>query len=207
MSIKKYAQLPINVQSAITTNAGLILSDFDPDKNYTAEEIKALILYATTGGVNISCTATFRDAGKDIDNCPKNARELLEIEAWECELSGMALTVTGETAVLQLGAADKSATNTAGVIVKPRMTVHDTDFKTLWYVCTYGTEGGFIAVKLENALNEGGLSMKSEDGEKGRFAFRYMGYTSIDTPDTVPFTFYLKASEASAAAQVTLDAE
>ncbi len=207
MSIKKYVQLPLGMQNAITTNAGLILSDFDPEKAYTAEELKKLILYATAGGMHISCAAIFRDAGADIDNCPKNAKELLDIEAWECKIHGTALTVTDDSTTHILGAADETvgATDKATVAIKPRMSVDAVDFQTIWYVCAYGTTGGFIAVKLDNALNKGGFSLKTEDGKKGRFAFSYVGHTSMDAPDVVPFTFYLKAGEASAAEQVALD--
>lgn len=209
MGLKKYAQLPQDLQNTITTNEGLILSDFDPDAPGSAETIKKSILYATTGGVNLSCVAKFRDLGQDIDNCPKKTKELLEIESWECKLSGTALTVTKSNAPLQFGAVDKDTgkTEDSVMILKPRLRVKPTDFKTLWYVCAYGTEGGFIAVKLENALNEAGLSMKAENGKKGRFAFSYVAYSGIDFPDAVPFTFFLKRSAKDTVEQVDFDME
>ena len=145
-----------------------------------------------------SCAATFRDAGRDIDNCPKNTRELLEIESWECAISGTALTVTEKNASLQFGAVQESAGETDGSVkvLKPRMAVQENDFKTLWYVCAYGTQGGFIALKLENVMNRNGFSMKAEDHKKGKFAFSYVAHTTLNDPDAVPFTFYLKTGGA-----------
>lgn len=206
MSTKKYAQLPLDMEKAITTNAGLILSDFNPEAPGEEDAIREKILYATTGGVSVSCVATYKDWGEDIDNCPKNTKEMMRVESWECKIGGTALTVTADTAANEFGAADKNAgtTDKELVIVKPRMTVKPEDFKVLWYVCPYGTEGGFVAVKLENALNKGGFSMKSSDKDKGQFAFDYTGHTSINEPDAVPFTFYLKKSATAAAQNVSV---
>ena len=76
------------------------------------------------------------------------------------------------------------------------------DFKTIWYVCPYGTQGGFVAIKLLNALSTGGLSLQSGDKAKGQWSFSYTGYTSIDNPDEVPMRFYLKSSAEAAAVNV-----
>ena len=202
---KRFAQLPENMREALSTNAGIILGDFDPEAPGEAAEIKANILFATSGGVSVSCAMTTRDFGSDIDNCPKNTKELLEIESYECTLSGTALTVKGDTAVSIFGAADKTTSESDVETVQPRMTLKPEDFKTLWYVCPYGTAGGFVAIKLENALSIGGFSMQSTDKDKGKFAFNYKGYSSIEDPDKVPFTFYLKARAEAAAAQVDIE--
>lgn len=74
MSTKKYAQLPLDMEKAITTNAGIILSDFSPESPGEDSAIREKILYATTGGVSVSCVATYKDWGEDIDNCPKNVK-------------------------------------------------------------------------------------------------------------------------------------
>lgn len=195
MANKKFAQLPANMQEALATNAGIILSAFDPANVGTAEEIRANILYATTGGVSTTCVATYKDFGEDVDNCPKNTKELLQVDYWECKMSGTALTVTGDNVTGLFGAADKGGSDV--IEVTPRHNVKPEDFKTLWYVCPYGTQGGFVAVKLYNALNTGGFSMQSTDDGKGNFAFDYTGYTSIDNPHEVPFKFYLKATDTS----------
>lgn len=202
--MNKFAQLPEAMQNALATNAGLMLSDFDPFDVGSAEEIRQAILFATSGGLSVSCVPTYSDFGADVDNCPANTKEMLRISSWSCTASGTAITLSAENAVSFLANADHA--NEQGVdVVKPRFTVEDEDFKTLWYVCPYGTSGGFVAVKLENAINTGGLSIASENNAKGKFAFSYSGYSSIDNPQEVPFTFFLKASAEEDAQQVAID--
>ena len=200
---KIFAQLPENLKETLSTTAGVMLSSFDPTKPGTAEEIKSNILFATSGGVSVSCVATMKDFGSDIDNCPKNTMELAEVESWECSFSGTALTVTKNNVRDAMGAADiKESSDVAEI--QPTMTLKNEHFKTMWYVCPYGN-GGFVAAKLENALSAGGFSMQSTEREKGKFAFNYKGYSSIENPDKVPFTFYVKASAEAAAAQVNVE--
>lgn len=202
--MKRFAQLPEDMQNALATNAGLMLNAFDPFAVPAAEEIRDAIMFATTGGLSVSCVATYSDFGADVDNCPTNTKEMLRIDSWACTASGTAITLTNETAKALLAHADSSTQDDVEVI-KPRYTVKNEDFKTLWYVCPYGTQGGFIAVKLDNAINTGGLSIASENKGKGKFAFSYSGYSSIDNPHEVPFTFYLKASSGEEVQQTELD--
>lgn len=199
---KKFAQLPEDMQEALATGAGIVLKEFDPSNPGEDSAIRANILFATTGGVNPVCVATITDFGEDIDNCPKNTKELAQIESWECSMSGTAITVNASVLASLLAAADVSD----GAIA-PRMKLKPEDFKTLWYVCPYGTQGGFIAIELMNALSTGGLSLQSGDKAKGQWAFSYTGYTSIDNPDEVPMKFYLKTSADAAAVNVEPTAE
>lgn len=194
---KKFAQLPEDMQEALATGAGIVLKEFDPSNPGEDSAIRANILFATTGGVNPVCVATITDFGEDIDNCPKNTKELAQIEGWDCSMSGTAITVTESVIASLLAAADASDGE-----ITPRMKLKPEDFNTLWYVCPYGTNDGFIAIELNNALSTGGLSLQSGDKAKGQWAFSYKGYTSIDSPDVVPMKFYLKASASASAVNV-----
>lgn len=204
---KKFVQLPEQMQEALATNAGIMLSEFDPENPGTAESIRSKLLFATSGGVSHTCAATTADFGADVDNCPKNTKELLTIESWECSLSGTALTVTDTTIASQLGAADvtNSSKDTSVKVIKPRVTVNLADFKDLWYVCPYGTGDGFVAVRLLNAFSTGGLSFQSSDKAKGTWSFTYTGFASIDDTSKVPVEYYVKPSANAAAAQVNVD--
>ncbi len=200
---KKFAQLPEDMQEALATGAGIVLRNFDPMNPGEDAEIRSNILFATTGGVNPVCVATITDFGEDIDNCPKNTKELAQIESWECSISGTAITVTGGLLRSLLAAADAELSDPAEIhTVTPRMKLKPEDFDTLWYVCPYGTSDGFIAIELNNALSTGGLSLQTGDKAKGQWAFSYTGYTSIDSPDEVPMKFYLKASASASAVNV-----
>lgn len=201
MSVVKFAQLPADFQNAISTTAGVVLNAFDPSAPGEASAIQQAIQFATSGGVNVSCKMTYKDYGADVDNCPKNTKELAEVESVECMMSGTGVTVTSDSAASMIGPAD-NATASDLETVTPRMHLKQEDFKPLWYVCPYGTQGGWAAVELANALSEGGFSWQSTDKEKGKFAFSYRGYSSLEAPDVVPFKFYLKKTDTAAVQQL-----
>lgn len=202
-----FVQLPENIRETIATEAGILLSDFDPENPGEAEAVKANIVLATSGGVSVSCVATYKDFGSDIDNCPKNTMELAEVDGYECTISGTGVTVDANSAKFSMGAATSTTSESGVTTIQPTMTLKSEHFKTMWYVCPYGTSGGFVAVKLENALSAGGFSMQSTEREKGKFAFNYKGYSSLTNPNKVPFTFYVKPSATAAAAAVDVTNE
>lgn len=201
----KYAQIPQDIQDAISTNAGIILSDFNPKTPATADEIRENILFATTGGVSVTCAMTVSDYGADIDNCPKNTKEMARVDGWECRMSGTALTIKDGADAARLFGAAESTTDGDVDMVKPKHRFDvDADFNDLWFVCPYGVSGGFVAIHLSNAINTGGFSLKSSDDGKGQYPFDFLGHTSIDNPEVVPFTFYLKKSDAAALNELNL---
>ena len=79
------------------------MSAFNPESATVADES---IIGATTGGVNFTATPTFSDYGDDIDNCPKNMKELKKLDAWEISLSGTYVTVDANAVKALVGAAD-----------------------------------------------------------------------------------------------------
>ena len=58
--------------------------------------------------------------------------------------------------------------------------------------------GGFIAIKLLNALSTGGFQLQTADKSKGQFAFEFTGHYSMSAQDIVPFEIYIKAGTAEA---------
>ena len=189
----RFYDLPVDFTEKLAKNAGILLTAFTPA---TGAFSTADILAATTGGINASIVPTYKDFGEDVDNCPKNSKEMKEIDSVECKISGTALTVTTDTVKSLIGAADIGTVDTTKIT--PRATLESGDFDDLWYVCPYSnntgdTNGGYIAIKLLNALSTSGFSIQSTDKEKGRFAFEYMGHSSIYTPDELPFEVYVKA--------------
>ena len=197
-----FVQLPEDLRKSISTEAGILLTEFDPENPGEAAAIKSKILLATSGGVGVSCVATLKDFGSDIDNCPKNTMELAKIDGYECTISGTGVTVNANSAKYAMGAAESTTSESGVTAIKPTMALGTEHFKTLWYVCKYGTADGFVAVKLENALSTGGFSMQSTDREKGKYAFSYKGFSSIENPTEVPFKFYIKPDSVVPAAQV-----
>ena len=189
----KYTKIPETTFKNLQLNAGVLLSDFNPA---TAQVANESIIGATTGGVNFTATPTFSDYGEDIDNCPKNMKELKKLDAWEISLSGTYVTVDANAVKALVGAADVS-----GNKITPRNDLKLTDFTDVWWVGDYSdqngeTNGGYVAIHMMNALSTGGFAIKSSDNGKGNFAFTYTAHYSMSAQDTVPFEVYVKAGAA-----------
>ena len=189
----KYTKIPETTFQNLQLNAGVLLSAFDP---VTATVANESIIGATTGGVNFTATPTFSDYGEDIDNCPKNMKELKKLDAWEISLSGTYVTVDANAVKALVGAADVS-----GNKITPRNDLKLTDFTDVWWVGDYSdqngeTNGGFVAIHMINALSTGGFAIQSSDNGKGNFAFTYTAHYSMSAQDTVPFEVYVKAGTA-----------
>lgn len=200
-----FAQLPMELQEALATNAGIMLSSFDPENVGSAEEVRANIIFATNGGVNVVCAATHRDYGADIDNCPTNTWQMDQIENWNCEMSGTAVTVKGSTIARLLGAADSETAASGDMsVITPRYKTKETDYQDLWYVCPYGTNGGFFAVHASKTTSYTGLSFQSANNGKGQWAFNLRAMSDFNNPEVVPMKFYLKKTLTAAVEEVNV---
>ena len=189
----KYTKIPETTFQNLQLNAGVLLSAFNPESATVANES---IIGATTGGVNFTATPTFSDYGEDIDNCPKNMKELKKLDAWEISMSGTYVTVDANAVKSLVGAADVS-----GNKITPRNDVLLSDFTDVWWVGDYSdkngeTNGGFVAIHMMNALSTGGFAIQSSDNGKGNFAFTYTAHYSMSAQETVPFEVYVKAGTA-----------
>lgn len=184
----KFTKIPETAFQNLQLNAGILLNDFAPDTGTLTE---SAILGATTGGNNFAATPTYSDFGEDIDNCPKNMKELKKLDTWEVTMSGTFVTVSADLAKVLVGAGGLS-----GEKITPRANLEDADFTDLWWVGDYSdkngeTNGGFVAVHMMNALNTGGFTIQSTDKGKGQFAYNFTGHYSMSAQDTVPFEVYV----------------
>lgn len=192
----KYTKIPENTFQNLQLNAGVLLSSFTPSTATVSEEA---IIGATTGGINFTATPTYTDFGEDIDNCPKNMKELKKLDSWEAKCSGTFVTVDTAVAKSLIGAADIGSPDTTKVT--PRNDLAQADFSDIWIVGDYSdkngdTNGGFIAIHMMNALSTGGFQIKTSDKAKGQFAFEYTAHYSMSAQGTVPFEVYVKAGTA-----------
>ena len=192
----KYTKIPENTFQNLQLNAGVLLSSFTPSTATVSEEA---IIGATTGGINFTATPTYTDFGEDIDNCPKNMKELKKLDSWEAKCSGTFVTVDTAVAKSLIGAADIGQSDTTKVT--PRNDLAQADFSDIWIVGDYSdkngdTNGGFIAIHMMNALSTGGFQIKTADKAKGQFAFEYTAHYSMSAQGTVPFEVYVKAGTA-----------
>lgn len=186
----KFTKIPANTFEQLQINAGILLDTFNPKTGVIGK-----IVGATSGGINFTAVPTYSDYGEDIDNCPKNMKELKKLDSWEAKMTGTFVAVSAETAKSLTGAADVDKEDASHII--PRNEVLSTDFKDLWWVGDYSsnnaeTNGGYVAIHLINALSTGGFSIQSADKGKGQFAFDFTGHYSMEAQDTVPFEIYVK---------------
>lgn len=194
----KFTKIPFDAFQKLQINAGILTTDFTPATGTIGE---AGQIGATTGGVNFTATPTYLDFGEDIDNCPKNMKELKKLDSWEVKMTGTFVNADTAIAKRLCGAADIGTTDATKVT--PRNDLKDADFDDIWLVGDYSdkngeTNGGFIAIKLLNALSTGGFQLQTADKSKGQFAFEFTGHYSMSAQDIVPFEIYIKAGTAEA---------
>lgn len=196
----KFTQIPTDTFKKLQLNAGILTTEFDPA---TGELSASSIIGATSGGVSFEATPSFTDFGEDIDNCPKNTKELKKLDSWEAKMSGSFVTMDTNVATSVIGTAAVASDDPTKVV--PRNSVEAQDFKNIWWVGDYSDinedgssagKAGFIAIKLINALSTGGFKIQSGDKAKGTFEFEYTGHYSSKNIDTVPFELYIKAGSA-----------
>lgn len=196
----KFTQIPTDTFKKLQLNAGILTTEFNPA---TGELTASNIIGATSGGVSFEATPSFSDFGEDIDNCPKNTKELKKLDSWEAKMSGSFVTMDTNVATSVIGTAAVASDDQTKVV--PRNYVDAKDFKNIWWVGDYSDinedgssagKAGFIAIKLINALSTGGFKIKSGDKAKGTFEFEYTGHYSIENIDTVPFEIYISAGSA-----------
>lgn len=191
-----YTKIPATTFQNIQLNAGILVEAFDPSTG----EVAGLV-GATTGGVKFGAIPTYTDYGEDIDNCPKNTKEMKKQDSVEVKLGGTFVTITPNTAKGMIGAADIDPNNANHII--PRKDLEDGDFTDLWWVGDYsdvnsGADAGFCAIHLKNVLNTAGFQIQSTDKGKGQFAFEYTAHFSMANQDEVPYDVYVKGGGSTA---------
>lgn len=184
----RFTKIPETTFKQIQLNAGVLVTDFNPE---TGELKGEDIIGATSGGVSFEASPEFSDYGEDIDNCPKNMKELKVLDNVEAKMSGSFVTVSADMIKLLIGAADTSDGK-----ITPRRDLVDEDFTDLWWIGDYSDDnsdetGGFLAVHLMNSLSTGGFKIQSNDKAKGTFDFEFTGHYSMDAQDVVPYEVFI----------------
>ena len=191
----KYTQIPTTTFSTLQLNAGILVKSFTTSTGTIGD-----IIGATSGGISINLVPSFTDFGDDVDNCPKNTKELKKLTSWDnISMSGTFVTVNPEAVTMLLAAGDVDSTDATQIT--PRNDLLASDFQDIWFVGDYSdkngvTNGGFIAIHLKNALNQAGFALTTTDKNKGKFSFEFHAHYSISNPDSVPFEVFVQAGTA-----------
>ena len=178
-----FTVIPQSTFEEMQLDAGVLLNTFDPAN--PAPPADSAIICATTGGITISCVPTYSDFGEDVDNCPNNMKELKHLDSWECTVETNSLGTSPELIKLALGAADINGSTK----IVPRRDLAQTDFAHIWWVGDRA-DGGLVAVKLINALSDGGFSLATTKNGKGQTTLTLKGHVSINAQSVVPMEFY-----------------
>lgn len=181
----KFTQIPQNTFEELQINAGILVKNFDVATGTFSDSD---MLTATTGGITVNVKPEYEDFAEDIDNAGKNLLEYKRITSTEVSISTTALNINESLLLYMLGAADKDSDTGA---IKPRGDLKTTDFQDIWWIGDL-SNGGYIAVKVSNALSTDGFSIKTTDKGKGNITLTLTGHVSADDDyGTVPAEFYL----------------
>lgn len=199
----KFTQIPSDTFQHLQMNAGIIVNGFNPSTGVLGN-----ILGATSGGVQFQDQISYTDMGDNIDNCPKNMKELKKLDTHAVTMGGTFVSVTANIIKMLVGSADIDALDDTHII--PRNDLLSTDFQDIWWIGDYsdvntGDNAGYLAIHLMNALNTGGFQIQSGDKAKGTFAFSYEGHYSMDAQDTVPYEIYVKEGSGTATPHIYLN--
>lgn len=191
----RFTKVPVALFDKIQVNAGFVTRRVNFETGVIGAPISG-----STGGFTFNPNPTYSDFGEDIDNCPKNTKELKRIVGYDPALSGNAVSIDSEFGQLLMGAADVSAVSNAAqptTRIRPRMNLDATnDFPELFYVGDYSAnnddnEGGGIIIHLKNCFNQTGFQLTTTDRGKGQFAYEFHAHTSIAAQDEVPYDLYI----------------
>lgn len=184
-----YTQIPANTFEELVLNAGIIVDAFTP-----ATGVIGNIIGATTGGSHFNCVPSFLDFGADIDNCPKNTKELMQTDDYDINMTGTLLTVNADSVARLVALADSEAvtgsTGLSKITLRKDIDIEN-DFKDIWLIADYGN-GGFIAIHMMSTMSTGGFQLQTTDKGKGQFPFTFKAHYSIDAQDDVPCEIYVK---------------
>ena len=185
-----FSKVAPNVLEEVQFGAGVVLSEFDP-KNAQAANIIENIIAAHDGGLNAYAKPTYLNLMEGIDNTVGDLKEGVDIDMWECGISGTFKTVSASTIKMLMAAAD-----VADGKITPRTYLTEADFQDIWVVADYSkgetaSTDGFIAVHLMNALSQDGFNWQTANKGKGTFTANFKAYGTIEDTDLVPFEVYI----------------
>ncbi len=184
----RYTRVAADAMDTLQTDAGVVLTTFDPENPYVTPTDEQIIA-TTTGGINPSCEPSYEDLFEDVDNMPNGTMEGQHLNGWDAGMSFTSIKFNASNTVWALGAADKSTLKNGVTKIVPRRNVKLSDFKDIWWVGDKAN-GGAYAVRLINAISTGGLNIQSTKNGKGTNQMELKGFVSIKNQDEPPMEFY-----------------
>ena len=184
----RFTRIASDAFAALQLDAGVLLSAFDPSNPYV-DPTDETIIATTSGGINPTCVPSYSDFAEDVDNASDGLKEFMHLDGWDCGIAFTSIKFNGVGVKLSLGAADVTTLENGVTKITPRRNLDQGDFGDIWWVGDKA-DGGAAAVRLKNALSDGGFSMQTTKNGKGTIAMSLKGHVSINAQDDMPMEFY-----------------
>lgn len=183
-------------------NAGAFLKNFDLSTytEYSALE-EALFgaikdgtkaLGATRGGGTFTATPTMRSI--EADGKRYEFKGSTVIDTWDIKLTATLMEITPDNFVLALGTAekteDKAFTVGKKTTIKLRTNIEDGDYiqNLVWFG---NTSKGLVAIVLDNALNNTGVTLTFSDKGEGTLPVEFHAYqNTVENNEYAPCAIY-----------------
>ena len=183
-------------------NAGAVLKDFDvslyTDYDTLEEALFAALkdstkaLGATRGGGTFTATPTMRSV--EADGKRYEFKRSTVIDVWDIKLATTLLEITPDNFVIALGTAEKteekSFTKGKKTTIKLRTNIEDGDYikNLVWFG---NTSKGLVAIALDNALNNTGVTLTFSDKGEGTIPVEFHAYQdTVENNEYAPCAIY-----------------
>lgn len=183
-------------------NAGAVLKNFDvstyTDYGTLKEALFAAVkdstkaLGATRGGGTFTATPTMRSI--EADGKRYEFKGSTVIDAWDIKLTATLMEITPDNFTLSLGTAEKAEDKTFTVgkktTIKLRTSIKDEDYiqNLVWFG---NTSKGFVAIALDNALNNTGVTLTFSDKGEGTIPVEFHAYQdTVENNEYAPCAIY-----------------
>lgn len=149
-------------------------------------------LGATRGGGTFTATPTIRN--READGKRYEFKGSTVIDFWDIKLSTTLMEITPDNFTLALGTAekteDKSFTTGKKTTIKLRTNIEDSDYiqNLVWFG---NTPKGLVAIALDNALNNTGVTLTFSDKGEGTIPVEFHAYQdTVENNEYAPCAIY-----------------
>ncbi len=149
-------------------------------------------LGATRGGGTFTATPTIRN--READGKRYEFKGSTVIDFWDIKLATTLMEITPDNFTLALGTAekteDKSFTTGKKTTIKLRTNIEDSDYiqNLVWFG---NTSKGLVAIALDNALNNTGVTLTFSDKGEGTIPVEFHAYQdTVENNEYAPCAIY-----------------
>lgn len=169
--------------------AGAIYKNFDIETD-TVATATAKLLGATQGGVEFKAVPTTHNI--QIDGILGKVADLDVIDSWETTLTADFIEVSKEVITRALGATvtDSESNDDYDIIQGATEFSADDYLENVTYVGTLSGSNKPVIIQLFNAIDMGGLTVKTEDGKEGTVNVAFEGRYAVSSEGVPPFKIY-----------------